>query len=123
MATTPQTSTASAGAPQLLTAVQSLVLALNNAAQTFLNINGASNVANITAATVVKGAPGRLCEISILVAGSAPGIAYDSASLSNTTRPLFVIPNLVGVFKANWPVTLGIVIVPGSGQTVSITYS
>jgi hypothetical protein len=114
---------ASTGATQILTALQNLVTAVNNAAQTLLNINGAANLSNISAPTVVKGSAGRICEVSVLTAGSAPGMVYDGASTTATTRPEFVIPNTVGIFVANWPMGIGILVVPGTGQVVSLTYS
>lgn len=115
--------TPSTGATQIFNVLQNLVQALNNAATTFLNVNGSANLANISVPTVVSPNAGRICEVSILTAGTTQGIAYDGASLADVSRPLFDIPNVVGVYKANWPVGVGIMIVPGSGQVISVSYS
>jgi hypothetical protein len=48
---------------------------------------------------------------------------YDSAVTGVTTKPLFVIPTTAGVFVVNLPASFGITIAPGSGQTVSGSFS
>jgi hypothetical protein len=107
----------------LLTAIKNVVTALNNASQTYLNINGLQNNANITSATVVKSSSGRLAMISVIAGGSSNGTIYDATSTASTSTPIFTIPDTPGVFFANLPVTNGIVVVPGSGQVVTISYS
>jgi hypothetical protein len=119
---TPQQS-GGASLSDLLTAAKNIVQAVNALAQTYLNVQGAQNFAGLTAATVVKSASGRIANISVIVAGSASGFVYDSAAVGTTTKPLFVIPMTVGVFVVNLPASFGIAIAPGSGQTVSGSFS
>jgi|APFre7841882654_1041346.scaffolds.fasta_scaffold02802_5 hypothetical protein len=107
----------------ILTAVKNIVTALNNAAQTYLNVQGQQNKAAITAATLVKNGSGRVATVSVIVAGSATGNIYDSSSTTVTSSPIFIIPTTVGITVVNIPVSIGIVVAPGSGQTVTISYS
>jgi hypothetical protein len=79
---------------------------------------------DITTNTVVKTVPGRIAKISVLVAGTA-GAAYDAKTVASAavTNQLAVIPNVVGVYQVDMPVFNGLVIEPGAGQTVAISYS
>ena len=88
------------------------------------NNGSISTALNITAATVVKATPGRCVCISVLVAGSA-GAAYDSASTAGTSaaNKFFTIPAAVGVSWIDWPCSTGIVVQPGSGQTVAVSFA
>ena len=115
--------TAAAGATQILAALQNLVVALNSAATSYANIVGVANFGPITSATVVKNSSGRICEIAVISAGTTTGYVYDSASTSATTATMIPIPNVVGVYKVQWPVATGILVIPGTGQTISGTYS
>lgn len=112
-----------ASTSDILTTLKNIVTALNAATQAYLNVNGQSDYAAITAATVVKSTPGRIASVSITVAGSAPGIVYDGATTGATTRPVWIIPNTVGEAFVNFPMSYGILVVPGSGQTVAVSYS
>ena len=114
---------AAAGATQILNALQQLVQALNSAATSYANIVGVANFGPITSATVVKNSSGRICEIAVISAGTTTGYVYDSASSSATTAIMIPIPNIVGVYKVQWPCATGILIIPGASQTISGTYS
>lgn len=85
---------------------------------------GNQSVLNFTAPTIIKTTPGVLVTISVLVAGSAAGTAYDNNNASVTSaESICAIPNTVGLIFPNWPCEVGIVIVPGTGQTLSVSYS
>ena len=120
---TPATQIPASGATQILAALQNLVVALNSAATSYANIVGVANFGPITAATVVKSSAGRICEISVLTAGTTTGYVYDSATAGATTATMIPIPNLVGVYRVQWPMAVGITVSPGSGQQISGTYS
>ena len=107
----------------LFTTAKNIVVAINALAQNYLNVQGAQNFAGLTAPTVVKSTSGRIARVSVIVAGSAPGMIYDGAALGATTKPLCVIPNATGPFEANFPTSFGLLVVPGSGQTVSGSFS
>jgi hypothetical protein len=107
----------------ILTAAKNVVTAVNGVAQTYLNVQGTLNSSGITAAKLVKSGTGRISSVSVIVAGSANGFVYDSNSLSITSAPLYVIPQTVGVYFVNMPASLGIVVAPGTGQTITVSYS
>lgn len=123
MAIAPPQQTSGASLSDLLSAAKNIVTAIATLTQTYLNVNGTLNAPGLTAANVVKNSAGRLAVVSVVVAGSAPGHAYDGAVLGATTKPLGVIPNTVGIYTVNIPFTLGLLVVPGSGQTVTVGYS
>lgn len=122
MATTQQQS-GGASLSDILTVAKNLATAVNSLAQIYLNVQGAQNFTGLTAATVVKSAAGRIANISVIVAGSATGAVYDAAATGQTTKPLYVIPMTAGVYVVNLPASFGITVVPGSGQTVSGSFS
>ena len=115
--------TAGASISDILTAFKNLVSALNNASQTYMAVQGLINAPGLTAATVVKPSTGRIASVSVIVAGAAVGHIYDANVTSATGKPLYVIPQTVGVVFVNMPASFGILVVPGSGQTVSVSYS
>lgn len=80
---------------------------------------------NIDAARVVKDAPGRLVKVSVVTAGSAAGAAHDCAATGDAAagNKIATIPNAVGVIDLDWPVGVGITIVPGSGQVVAVSFT
>jgi len=107
----------------LLTTAKNIASAINGVAQTYVFVQGSQVSQNITAATVVRAGQGRLATVSVTTAGSAVGTIYDSASTSITTRPIYTIPNTVGVVSVNLPVVYGVVVTPGTGQAVTVSYS
>ncbi|VWB07166.1 hypothetical protein [Burkholderia lata] len=79
---------------------------------------------DITTATVIKGAPGRIFRVNVLVAGSTVGTVNDclttgAAAIANQVA---AIPDTVGPVVLEWPCATGIVVVPGTGQTLSVSY-
>lgn len=111
----------------VLTTLKNLVAALNFAAQSFNNVNGLSTKEAITAPTVLKTSSGRVCAVSIITAGSSTGLIYDSASVHTTSAPLWVIPEAAKTdgqpYVVNMPVDSGILVVPGTGQSVSVSWA
>lgn len=103
----------------ILTAAKNLVSAVNGAAQIYQNVQGVASLSNITTSTAVTSKGGRLATVSVTTAGSASGTIYDGA----TNRPIYVIPMTVGAFFVNIPVSYGILVAPGTGQVVTVTYS
>jgi len=79
---------------------------------------------NITAATVVKLGAGRVAKVSVVVAGSAAGSVNDcattgAAASSNEIAPL---PTTAGPIELGFAYSTGLVIVPGTGQTIAVSY-
>jgi hypothetical protein len=113
----------SASLADIFTGIKNLVQGINGIQQAYLNVEGVSNAPGLTAATVVKASAGRVCRVSVIVAGSAAGNIYDSAVTGVTTKPLYVIPNTVGVYDVRLPASFGILVAPGTGQTVTVSWS
>lgn len=89
---------------------------------------GAKSVFNLTTASgntrVIKTGAVRAARVSVIVAGSAVGSINDTATVAgvSVSNQLFVIPNTVGIYTLDWPCTAGMVVIPGTGQTVAVTY-
>lgn len=86
---------------------------------------GAKNTPNISGNTLVKAARGTIIGINVIVAGSAAGAAYDSATVAAAAaaNQVGVIPNSIGSVPMppqGIPCLNGIVIEPGAGQTVAV---
>ena len=107
----------------ILTVGKNIVTAINGLAQTYVGIQGAQNSGSISAATLVQLGAGRIATVSVTTAGSAVGHIYDGNTASSTATPIYVIPNTVGVVFVNMPVGIGLVVAPGTGQVVTISYS
>ncbi|UOF80318.1 hypothetical protein [Caudoviricetes sp.] len=107
----------------ILTTSKNIVTALSQLGQTFMDVQGSKSYTNITTATLVQSGQGRIARVIVVVAGSGTGAVYDAASATATSDKLLTIPTTVGVGEANIPVNNGIVVAPGTGQTVAIVYS
>ena len=107
----------------ILTTAQNIVRAISVLGTTYLQVQGNQVRNGISTTTVVSTGQGRLARIVVTTAGSAAGGAYDASVASITTSPIIVIPNTVGVIEVNIPTNNGIVIAPGTGQVVTVSYS
>lgn len=79
---------------------------------------------NITTTTLIKAAPGMLVSFAVTVAGSAAGTINDSATTgaaaaSNAMAPT---PNTAGIYYYPAQFKNGLVVVPGTGQTIVVNY-
>jgi hypothetical protein len=95
----------------------------DSSGNTLTGIGNAGSL-NITAARVVKATAGRAARVSVIVAGSAVGSINDSTTTAGavTANTIFVVPNTVGTYSIDWPCANGIVAVPGTGQTLAVSY-
>lgn len=77
-----------------------------------------------TSAVVVKPAPGATLSVSVTTAGSSAGTASDVTTVAAVAAAnlMFSIPNTVGVYYVPFPFLNGLVVTPGSGQVLSISY-
>lgn len=111
----------------LLTSQKNLVTAVNNLAVTYQQVNGTQIKGNITGTdpVLVKDSSARLASVSVIVAGSTVGYAYDAktTTITHETSKLYVIPNTVGIYFVNMPAGLGLVVSPGTDQVVTVSYS
>jgi len=80
---------------------------------------------SVTTPTVVKSMQGRLVRVNVLVAGTAVGHAHDAATVGSATNgnKIAVIPNEIGSYLFDVPTLNGVVVIPGSGQQVAVTYA
>lgn len=87
--------------------------------------SGKTSRLNITAATVVKAAAGRVARVSVLVVGSTVGTVNDLATTSGAAvaNQVAVIPMAVGTYEINMPCAVGILVTPGTGQTLAVSFA
>jgi hypothetical protein len=87
-------------------------------------LEGRLSTLNITGSVVIKATPGRVFKVSVIVAGGAAGTINDCATTgaAAATNQIGTAPTTVGTVDFNWPMATGIVVVPGSGQTLAITW-
>ncbi len=88
--------------------------------------SGSNTQLDISTATVVKAAPGQLVTISVISAGTTVGTANDSLTTAGASiaNQIAAIPNTAGsIQQINWKCSNGIVIVPGTGQVISVAYN
>lgn len=80
---------------------------------------------DVTAATVIKATPGAVVTVAVVVAGSTAGAVYDATGTSgnSTANQVGVIPAAVGNYSMSFPCINGIVVSPGTGQTLAVSYT
>lgn len=100
-----------------------------NAQTGVINTNGGQkSKLNITAVTVIKAAPGRLCKITVIAAITGNLSVNDCATAGAVAASNMVatIPTAVcpagTVISLDWPCAAGIVVTPGSAGTVSVSF-
>lgn len=105
--------------------INALTAALEAFMAVYQSYVGTDTYLGATNESLVKEGAGRLVNMVISVAGSTVGTIHDASSVANATanNVISVIPNTVGSGIINVPFTDGLVIKPGAGQTLSITYS
>jgi len=89
-----------------------------------ITAQGTKTFFNVTADTLVKAKSGRVAKVSVIVAGSVAGSVNDAATIGGaaTANEIAVIPNTVGVYNIDFPVSNGIVIKAGTGNTIAVSY-
>ena len=95
-----------------------------------LGLSGSKSALNLTAATLVSTTNAasyvarRVGRVVVTVAGTAVGSVNDAATVAGAAvaNQVFSIPNAVGNYLIDFPMIAGIVVTPGTGQTVAISY-
>ncbi len=87
-------------------------------------VGGNQSLLNITAATVVKASPGTVWRVNVTTAGTTAGTVNDVTTTAGAAAANLIteLPNTVGTYELVWPALVGIVIVPGTGQVVSVAF-
>lgn len=114
----------------ILTTQKNGVVAINNLNQTNSYLGGRITSATVAAAsgsTLIVTGSGRLINYSITIKGSAAGFVYNAIS-TNTTAPENALiattaTQEVGVYSAGLHFSNGLVVSPGTGQSINVTYS
>lgn len=85
----------------------------------------AQDYVSVNASTTVKNRPGRLFKVIVTVAGSGGNLTiYDNTSATGTVLFTIVGTQAVGtIYDLNLPCKVGIHVVPGTGQTVVVSYT
>jgi hypothetical protein len=113
----------------ILTVQKNSVVAQNSLTQAWQNYSrsnhGASTSACVSESTVVSVGVGQLVSVSVVTAGDEIGYIYDAASLEDLqeTARLKAILKSEGIYPASFRFSNGLVVAPGKGQAVTITYS
>ena len=109
----------------ILTTQKNGVVAINNLAQATARGLGTQTSITITAATLIFNGPGYLVSFSVVVAGSTAGTISNTNAVATVaaSNALCVIPATVGVVKVGQVFSTGLVVTPGTGQSVNVTYS
>lgn len=80
---------------------------------------------NITSPTVIKAAPGFVGTLTVVAAGStngAIGDALTTGAVSNANT-IGIAPQVQGTYVINFPARVGIAVIPGTGQTLSVSFA
>jgi hypothetical protein len=85
---------------------------------------GKSTAVAVSAATLISAGSGYLVGFSVVVAGAA-GTINNSATLvgASSANAIVATPATVGNYLVGARFTAGLVVSPGAGQTVTVTYS
>lgn len=86
---------------------------------------GTTAVLGASVPLLVNTGSGRLVNVYVITAGSAAGSIHDAGSVAGAVagNTLFTIPTTTGITQVNIPYSNGLVILPGTGQVINITYS
>ncbi|HQT24974.1 MAG TPA: hypothetical protein PLK99_00045 [Burkholderiales bacterium] len=87
---------------------------------------GARSALNITAKTLIKAGPATLFKLVIITAPTVAGGIYDSATTAGTSASNLINPISTGpstLISLDWPCQNGIVIDPGTGGVMSVSYT
>lgn len=105
-------------------AVNALVQSLDLFKTLYESFVGNSSAIGLSADALISTTAGRVVTVSVITAASG-GKIYDSATVAGATdaNAIYAIPNTIGTTSINFPYFDGLVIKPGSGSVVSISYS
>lgn len=115
----------SASLADILTTQKNGVVAINNLAQATFRTLGRQTSLTITTPTLIYNGAGYLVSFSVVVAGSTAGTISNTDAVATVAAPnaLCVIPAAVGITKVGQVFSSGLVVTPGTGQSVNVTYS
>lgn len=109
----------------LLTTQKNGVVGVNGLNQTMRRAQGTNTSATVTAQTAVVSGKGFLVNFSVVVAGTTTGTINNASTvaLAGAANALCATPTTTGVYPCGLVFNNGLVITPGTGQSVNITYT
>jgi hypothetical protein len=109
----------------LLTTQKNGVVAINNLSASINRDQGSVTSTTVTADTLVVTGRGYVASFSITVAGTGSGTINNAQTiaLAAAGNALCATPATIGVYRAGLVFTNGLVIRPGTGQSINVTYS
>ena len=114
----------------ILTTQKNGVVAINNLNQTNAYLGGrvtSSTIAAASGATLIVTGTGRLINYSITVKGTCAGTIYNAISagtaLASNALVATTATQEVGVYSAGLHFSNGLIVTPGTGQSLNVTYS
>jgi hypothetical protein len=110
----------------LLSAAKNIAQAINDAARAYVGVQGSQVSNSVAAQTQIVSGAGRVCMMNVIVAGTTAGRIYDTADASSTNNVVHIlaaIPMTTGSYFVNMPFNDGLLITPGTSQTVTVSYS
>lgn len=84
----------------------------------------ARTMTNITSSTLAMAGAGWLLRVNVVATGVTAGAVHDCAATGDASaaNKIASIPATVGTYEIKFPVTTGLVVVPGAGQTVAVMW-
>lgn len=111
----------------ILTTQKNGVIAINNINQISYYLGGRVTSQTVNSDTVIAISSGRIVSYSITEKGSTAGKIYNSATVANASTSNQLLSTTatqeVGVYTAGLVFTNGLVVSPGTGQYINVTYS
>ena len=109
----------------ILTTQKNGVVAINTLGQYWIRGLGTQTSTTITSATLIYAGKGYLVNFAVTVAGSSAGTIYNAGGTSTiaATNALVSVPATVGITQVGQVFNTGLVVVPGTGQSINVTYS
>jgi len=104
-------------------AMNDLTAALNSFRQIYTQSIGDNTYLGASDNNLAYTGAGRL--VNVIVTGTAGGTIHDAATVATatTSNVIYNIPTTASLYQVNVPFFNGLVVKPGAGVTVSMTYS
>lgn len=109
----------------VITVQKNAVVGVNGLNQTIRRAQGSNTSLTVTAQTQIVVGRGYLVSFSVVVAGTTSGKISNAQTTSLVAAPnaLCATPDTIGVYPCGLVFTDGLVVTPGTGQSVNVTYS
>lgn len=111
----------------ILTTQKNGVIAINNLSQIFKSYNeGETTSQTVTSTTLIVAGSGRLVSVTVVIQGSANGFVYNSSTVAGVAASNALCASTsadVGAYAVGAKFTNGLVVAPGTGQSINVTYS